>query len=73
MTLKKIKEFASEYGYDNVEYLGKWEEYEVYDPFFDDNEFHAIGLPLRILVKGDVIRMTGEEEAFTLLDIFEKE
>lgn len=73
MKLEKIKEFASEYGYDDVEYLGEWEGYEVYEPFFSDGEFRAIGLPLKILVKGEVIRITEEDEAFALLDIFEEE
>lgn len=71
MELKKIKKFAIDNGYDDVEFLGRWEGFEVYYPFFNDDESHIIGLPLKILVKDDDIRISEPDESMILLDVFE--
>ena len=71
MRKKKIVEFAKKNGYDGVEPLGKWREYDCYEPVCDDateEEPSFVGPPLIILVKGDEIRMSTEEEAFQQME-----
>lgn len=68
MKMEKIKTFAKEQGYDNAVYLGKWRGYDVYEPVFNGDEVSIVGLPLIILVKGDVVRMSTVDEAFEQLN-----
>lgn len=62
----KIIAFAKKNGYDDVLPLGKWKEYDAYEPIFDgkDGATAYVGPPLMILVKGDEIRMSTVEEAY---------
>ncbi len=67
----KILAFAKENGYDGVLPLGKWREYDTYEPTFKGTSAKKpafVGPPLIILVKGDEIRMSTEEEAFQQMD-----
>ena len=62
---------AKKSGYDGVEPLGKWRGYDCYEPVFDgttEEEPAIVGPPLIILVKGDEIRMSTEEEAFQQIE-----
>jgi hypothetical protein len=63
MDIEKIREFAKSQGYKNVQYLGKWREYDVYEPLTGEG-VACIGLPFIVLVQGDTIRMSTEKEAF---------
>lgn len=67
MDLDKIKSFAKENGYTDVEYLNSWNGYEVYEPIMFEDEVAYIGLPLVILVKDDQIRMSTPEESMEQL------
>lgn len=67
MKKEKIVAFAKENGYDGALPLGKWKEYDAYEPTFDDTSeenLAFVGPPLMILVKGEEIRMSTVEEAF---------
>lgn len=67
MDKKQITAFAKKNGYDGVAPLGKWKEYDAYEPIIKgatEKEPAAVGPPLMILVKGDTIRMSTVEEAF---------
>lgn len=71
MKKKAIIAFARENGYDGIAPLGKWKEYDAYEPTFkgateEDPTF--TGPPLMILVKGDEIRMSTIEEAYEQMD-----
>ena len=71
MSNEKIVAFAKENGYDGVEPLGKWREFDCYEPVFDDTteeEPAIVGAPLIILVNGEEIRMSTEEEAFAQME-----
>ena len=68
MTLDKIIEFAKEKGYYNVEYIGKWKEYDVYEPLFNGDNVFIVGPPLIILVNDNTMRMSTPEEAYDQLD-----
>ena len=71
MSNDKILAFAKKNGYDGAEPLGKWRDYDCYEPTFEDTseeEPAIVGLPLIILVKGDEIRMSTEEEAYQQME-----
>ena len=68
MEIEKVKAFAKKQGYDDVLYIGKWKEFDAYEPVFKGEEPSFIGVPLLILVKGDSIRMSTVDEAFEQLD-----
>lgn len=68
ITLSEIKKYAIKSGYENAEYLTEWNGYSVYEPFFNDEETHYIGLPRVILVKDGKIRLSNDEESFAFLD-----
>lgn len=63
MNIEKIRGFAIIQGYKDVQYLGKWRGYDVYEPTMGEG-VACIGLPFIVLVRGDTIRMSTEEEAF---------
>jgi len=59
---------SEKHRYDNAIYIGKWEEYDVYEPGDDLEDIAFTGVPLVILVQGDYIRMSTPEEAYKQLD-----
>ena len=71
MTLKQVVSFARERGCETAEYQGQWRGYDVYDRVFEGEETVIVGLPYIILVKGDEIRMSTEDEAFQYIDEME--
>lgn len=71
MSTEKIIAFAKKNGYDGVDPLGKWRDYDCYEPIFEgtsEEEPAIVGPPLIILVKGDEIRMSTEEEAYQQME-----
>jgi hypothetical protein len=69
--LKRAVAMAQESIYDNAAYLGDWNEYAVYEPTFNDDEVHYIGIPQYILEKGGMLRWTKTEtESFAIMDAF---
>ena len=71
MDKKKVLAFAKKQGYDDVRHIGKWREFDTWEPFIKcegEDGFPKIGLPFLILVKGETIRMSTEDEAFEHLD-----
>lgn len=76
MSKNEIIAFAKKQGYDGISPLGKWREYDAYEPTFKgtNEETPAIvGPPLMILVKGNEIRMSTVEEAYAQIDEAEDE
>ena len=63
--LQKVIEFAQSQGYATAKYLGRWHAFESYEPIMDPEEVSHIGLPYRILVDGDEIRMQTHEEVLS--------
>ena len=68
MKIEEVKAFAKKQGYDDVLYLEKWKGFDVYEPVFDGDEPSFVGVPLVVLVKDDIIRMSTVEEAFEQLN-----
>ena len=46
----KILKFAKKEGYVKVYYLGKYKEFDLYKPLYEDSDM-ATGLPVYIIVK----------------------
>lgn len=63
-----IKQYAESRGYHDVRYIKKWRGYDVYEPLMASDDISFIGLPLKILVRKNLIRMTTEKEAFEYID-----
>ncbi len=71
--MKKILELAQKSGFHSVKRLGIWQNYNVYEPIFTDNEIHLIGFPQYILVRGGKMRWTKDyNESMDILDYFDK-
>lgn len=68
MELNKIIEYAKSFGYDSVIKKDNWKQFEVYEPSFNDEKIHHVGLPYIILVKNDHIRMSTIDESFQYID-----
>lgn len=68
MEIEKVKAFAKKQGYDDVLYIGKWKEFDAYEPVLKGEDVSFTGVPLLIFVHGDSIRMSTVEEAFEQLD-----
>jgi len=61
MSMDRIVAFAKEQGYDSASSIGKWKGYDIYEPLFKGDQVSFVGLPLMIMARGDIIRMsTGE-------------
>jgi len=57
--------------FDEVEYLGEWNGFDVFEPTFADNEPCFIGFPQFIIAKGDKMRWTdGESESRAIMRNF---
>ena len=52
MDNEKILKFAQRSGYATVKYLGKYKEFDLYKPLYEDPHI-ATGLPVYIIVKDD--------------------
>ena len=50
MENEKVLKFAQRSGYATIEYLGKYKEYDLYKPLYEDSHI-ATGLPVYIIVK----------------------
>ena len=73
MTQERIMAYAKKQGYAGADYLGQWRGYDVFDPYFSEEDRKGlveldVGYPLRILVKGNAIRMTTPEESLDIPD-----
>lgn len=65
--LSRARKMAQESIYDDAQYVGRWNDFEVYEPIFNDDEEHFIGLPQYILAKGDTLRWTNDTEGLDIL------
>ena len=69
MNSKKIaRAYAKSVGYDGVEYLGTYQDKEVFNPTYDRDDTAFVGAPLVIFVENGEARMSTADEAFEYLD-----
>ncbi|MBO8450465.1 MAG: hypothetical protein IAA96_05095 [Spirochaetes bacterium] len=66
MNDKQIQKFAKDNGYKGASHWGRWKEWDVYEPFFEENEVSYVGPPLMILTNSKETRFTTYEEAFEI-------
>lgn len=65
-----VEEFAQDNGYKGAkETKLVFNGYKVYEPTFSKNSTAYVGYPLVILVKGDDMRLSTEDESLEILDI----
>lgn len=70
----KIMKFAILNGFDGVKKTNiTYKGYEVWKPYFKGKEPMHSGLPISVLVKGNEIRFTNEEETFEVFDLLHPE
>lgn len=62
MKEQEILRFARKSIFDTAKRLGKWKDYEVWEPGFSDSQTHYIGFPQFILIKGNSIRLTEDDK-----------
>lgn len=60
-------EFARKDNYSDVEYLGKWKGFLVFNPIDDNDEPRIIGHPIVVLVKDGKARFSEPDESFAIL------
>lgn len=80
MKTESVLKFARQSGYATIEYLGKYKDFDLYKPLYDNPDV-ATGLPVYIIVKEGLImseetRKLLEEQFNTIqkrLDSLEKE
>ena len=58
----KARKMAQQSIYNSVKYLGKWKDYDVFEPTFNDDEIHFIGFPQFILYNEKGYRWTNNNE-----------
>jgi hypothetical protein len=68
MQNKSVAAFAEEHGFEDIEYSGKWGEYEAYKPIRVRGETLCTGLPIFILKKSGELRISTYDEAFSVID-----
>ena len=50
METERVLKFSRQSGYATIEYLGKYKEFDLYKPLYEDSDV-ATGLPVYIIVK----------------------
>jgi hypothetical protein len=69
--LKQAQIIARASIYDDAQYIGTWNGYEVYEPTFSDDEVHYIGFPQFILAKNNAFRWTNDHtESIAIMSRF---
>lgn len=68
--IKKAEELAKASIYDGVEYLGKWKNFEVFNPDFDNDHPRCIGLPQYIIEKYNKFRWSKGDEWQEIMNFF---
>jgi len=66
--MDEVIAFARNEGYNSAVYVCKWRGYDVYKPTFNNGLINIVGIPVKILVRDNEIRMSTEKETFEYLD-----
>lgn len=57
-----IKSFAIKQGFQDIKLLGKYNDYDIYQPIFTDEKTHIVGMPQYILVRDEDIRFEIDKD-----------
>ncbi len=66
-TSTKARKMAQESIYDDAQYVGRWNGFDVYEPILNDDEEYFTGLPQYILAKDNTLRWTHDLEGLDVL------
>lgn len=67
--LTKAKKMASDAGFHDVRYVGRWNTFDVMEPIFKDEFVHYTGLPVFILSKDGALKWEKTPETcFEIMD-----
>lgn len=66
-TSTKARKMAQESIYDDAQYVGRWNGFDVYEPILNDDEEYFTGLPQYILAKDNTLRSTHDLEGLDVL------
>lgn len=67
-----VKKWAQDLGYDDIVFLKKWKEYNIYAPKFRDKSVYT-GTPTYFLEKNNEVRNASEDEKWEIFDSFDDE
>lgn len=67
---RKISGWLSDCGYKAHEYVKKWNTFEVYQAFPNNDPVQIIGLPIYVLTKGERIRFATDSERDRIIESF---
>lgn len=75
MDTSLIKSFAKERGFEDVEFLGRWKNFDVYSGVVSEEDSDAaIGLPYYILADGqNIMESEYPKEYHEIFDLLESE
>lgn len=62
----EILQFAQKIGYDGFQFHCKWNGWDCYEPIMNANEVSYVGYLLVVMVKGDEIRVSTDEESLKI-------
>lgn len=62
----EILQFAQKIGYDGFQFHCKWNSWDCYEPIMNANEVSYVGYLLVVMVKGDEIRVSTDEESLKI-------
>lgn len=62
----EILRFAQKIGYDGFQFHCKWNGWDCYEPIMNANEVSYVGYLLVVMVKGDEIRVSTDEESLKI-------
>lgn len=68
MNRKQMDEEIKKRGFAGIRKIGMHRFYDLYVPFFDDDEFHTIGRPMFILRSGLQYRFASESEMLKIVE-----
>ena len=66
MEEKELLKMANEFGYDSINKIKNWNNYEVYEMY---TEGAKLGMFTALLVKNNKVRVSKYEEAFEILNV----
>lgn len=68
--IENVKNWAKDLGYDDVVFLKKWKEYDLYAPKFDGKSVYT-GTPIYFLEKNNMVRYATNDETWKIFDSFD--
>lgn len=70
--IEDVKKWAQSLGYDDVAFLKKWKEYDLYAPKSDGKSVYT-GTPIYFLAKNNEIRYATDKETWEIFDSFDED